>query len=675
MEQLFKQFKTGLAFLALTLCVFAVSYPIIVYNMFYPEQALIYVANQYIHSWKDLLHIYLHPMLFHVTVPFFRPSGHFLLYQLITPWVGWHNNKIFILINLVFLAGTGVCLIKLYQRLFPSLIWGGYIAFAIYLMHPSLSLSRIITLHFEFAYIFFSSLSLYFFIKFLANNKKALITLSEKNTQPTSLGAMKWLAYALLFYFIAITFKEAALIQGVLLIIYLIFFLYQHDDNQPLAYLKKRIFTNKENRNLLLLLLVMTATFCAYLSLSWQTPLHPSLKTVNANLIYLGIKQCLKLLFGLGDYHHFYVDPNTGVFWRKVIFPFYTQTILMLCLIVSCLAAYFLFASANNKKYNNWQKPYFFLISAAVICAIIPIRWALVFPWHLSQSLIYLSLLFGFSMELIVKRWLLPLKYQTIVLSLIALIIGVSGFGVNEANVNRYRLDHDLNFELELNRNAILNPPKLNIALNEETLLVVADKQVGLGYMFGAGQYPLQFYDAGYIRFFDLKNNYLFLPTPAKHGGNLFKWAYLNPFIHEEVMPMNMAAINKIPNEYIYEWMKHEKNLVFLTYDDEANWHDSTASFMPLVRKVFNEKHIHINQYHQYAITAFKHRSYYVIDLPVGDVNLCEYQCSQEAMCTGFNFINVKVGDYLRYQCQLLSDTHLVDKKICVFCSAYVKNI
>lgn len=194
----FPLLKEGLLFLILFSFVLLVNLPILSFDLMYPEQPLIYLANQSLHSFWDFLQVYLHPKMFHVSILFYRPSGHFLLYQLLEPLLGWHNTKGLIFVNLCFLAGFGYVLLKLYQLLFPNFKMGGYVAIAIYLMHPALMLSRLIVLHFEFAYIFFTALSLYCFLLFC-----------QRGLQNYYL-----LAAALALYVLAVTFKEPSLFLG-----------------------------------------------------------------------------------------------------------------------------------------------------------------------------------------------------------------------------------------------------------------------------------------------------------------------------------------------------------------------------------------------------------------------------------------------------------------------------
>src|SRR3990167_273161 len=232
---------------------------VISFNMMYPEQPDIYLANQAITHFSDLLNIYLHPQLFHfLAIPFFRPSGHFLMYELLTPILGWHNTKGLLLVNFIFLGLTGYFLIKLYSLLFPNFKMGGYIAFSFYLMHPALNLSRLIILHFEFAYIFFSLVSLYCFVLFCQkNNFAALISDKYKHSKPHAIG---FFLSAIIFYTIAITFKEPAIIVGPLMMLYLCIVCYPKK-TALLGYCHQCI-ANKTFRQICFLLLITSLTLC-----------------------------------------------------------------------------------------------------------------------------------------------------------------------------------------------------------------------------------------------------------------------------------------------------------------------------------------------------------------------------------------------------------------------------
>jgi hypothetical protein len=162
--------KNSLLLGVLFFLVLLVNAPVISYDMMYAEQPMMYLANQTIHSFGDLVNVYSHPKLLDVAVPFFRPTGHFLIYKIIMPMLGWHNTRGMLIVSLSFLPLIGLVMIRLYQLLFPGFYAGGYIAFGIYLMQPALMLSRLTIMHFDFAYVFFVLLSLYYFVLFCKKN-------------------------------------------------------------------------------------------------------------------------------------------------------------------------------------------------------------------------------------------------------------------------------------------------------------------------------------------------------------------------------------------------------------------------------------------------------------------------------------------------------------------------
>src|SRR5437868_11251256 len=190
--------KNCMLFATLFAVVLLVNQPVISFNMIYQEQPSIYLANQAIVTWQDLFNIYLHPTWLHINIPFFRPSGHFLIYQLLMPIFGWHNMLALNIISFTFLALTGFFSIKVYQLLFPSFSTGAFIAFGLYLMHPSLSISRLTFMHFDFAYVCFLMLALYLFLLFCKSTPRKF----------------RYFFLSLIVYAIAVTFKEPAIMLG-----------------------------------------------------------------------------------------------------------------------------------------------------------------------------------------------------------------------------------------------------------------------------------------------------------------------------------------------------------------------------------------------------------------------------------------------------------------------------
>src|SRR5580692_5114343 len=93
--------RNCILFAGILIFVLFVNSSVIAFDLMYAEQPMLYAANQALHSIGDLLSIYLQPRMLDVfSIPFFRPSGHFLLYQILMPFLGWHNTQGLIIVNL-----------------------------------------------------------------------------------------------------------------------------------------------------------------------------------------------------------------------------------------------------------------------------------------------------------------------------------------------------------------------------------------------------------------------------------------------------------------------------------------------------------------------------------------------------------------------------------------------
>lgn len=660
-------------FLFITVFVLVVNQPVIDYNMFYPEQPLIFLANEKIHSLRDLVNIYTHPQLFHLAIPFFRPSGHFLIYQVLTPFLGWHCNKSLIIINLIFLSSIGYLSVKIYQRLFPEFKYGGYIAFAIYLMHPALNLSRLIILHFEFAYVFFSLLSLYYFVVFLQKNANTIALQPIKN----NLQSMSLLFFSLFFYVFAVSFKEAALVMGGVLLTYYFVFLYSHSP-QTMKQFFLKIFYTKELWQIFILLVLVPITLALYIALSWSTFSHPFQKHIDFSLLYLSSKEFFKLTFGFGN--NFHSNPIFGTYHfklRSVIFPFYTRGILWFSMLV-CLASLFILFFSKQHRHNVHfarRKSCIFLIIASLIALALPLLWGAGQPWHLSLTLLFLSILFGFSFEYVFNRLLLekmdPIRHASVLA--ISLSIGLTAYGVNQKNIQRIILDQDLNFKLKLNRNAILHPPRIKQQLNTHSLVVVEDGMEE-SYMFGAGFYPLQITDPSDYILVKKRNHMIFLKIKSHFNGTLFRWAYLFPNLREELYPFQIDKMKNVSDETIYDWLQSYKNIFCLAYDEKANWLDKTSIFKQQLLKEQLRRNIRLHHYTTMHANAFGSGNVYKVKkLDYADVKICKYICSQDKQCRGFNYINVAVKGLELHQCHFMDKISTAELKVCSVCEAYRK--
>ena len=544
--------------------------PIISFDLLYPEQPLIYLANQKITSLHDLLNVYLHPQFLHYAIPFFRPSGHFLIYQLIAPIIGWQNNVGFIIVNLIFLALTGYVMIKLYRLLFPKFVWGGYIAFSIYAMHPALSLSRLISLHFEFAYVFFTVLSLYYFVLFYQRNPSLTITDSK-----VSLRSVHLLASSLLVFVIAATFKEPAVMLGGVFLLYI----FMHATSQTTLWkFFPFIIKNKVLLQIILLTTAVTLALLLYLTLPWPTLVNP-VHAPSVGQRLATINEFLKCVFGLKfNLIPFVSAPLMEMLWRGIIFPTSTRVIIGSLTATSAISCIFLYLN-NSASQSIYKKSIFFLFGSSLIFLFLPIAWAMGLPWHFSLTILCLSMIAGFScdylIKLVCKRKICAIASCTCFI----IIIGLNSITTNNKNMARYTINKPIYFTLKLMRNAVQHPPHIKDQLNTNSIIISEDSGNHQDLALGASSYPFIFaalYNTGFdynqiMRQFKLD----FIKIDPEYSGNLFKLAYLIPSLREESYPFQIEKMkHNVADIIIYNWLTDRKST-------RLNSSHSTLSRMP----------------------------------------------------------------------------------------------
>lgn len=627
-------------FSSLFLFVLLVNFSIISLDMMYPEQPLMYAANQTLHSFHDFLNIYLHPQMFHLSILFFRPSGHFLIYQILGPFLGWHNTQGFIVVNLGFLALSGFVMIKLYHLLFPRFRLGGYIAFSVYLMHPALILSRLITLHFEFAHIFFVILSVYCFVQYCQNNKGA------------------YLFASILCFIIAVTFKEPAIMLGPVLFAY-----YCVTPYKPSTY---------KSREILALLIILSLALGFYLSLQWPSWYHPMRTGFKLQAVAQAAEKFFILTFGWGGEVRF--PPPV---WRNIVFPWFSR-ILIGTLALSCVATLLLlFSKAGN---NTDKKSLIFLFLSTSLFLLLPLSWAWGLPWHLNLSLVFLALIMGYSCEFIVSYLMRNRKLILVITSLFALVLGLSTIFVNQDNINYYLLQQG--YALKVGHNAVFNPPDIRRQLNDASLVVVEDSQLRDSYLLGASIYPYAHIllnkpnlNPNEEQGLEEVQSALFLKQQPLYNGSLFTWAYLKPDLHEEVYPFSVDHMDTVPDMIIYAWLKHQHNIFCLGYDKNAHWHDRSSAFKKNLAQEQLKRHLIIHKYDLSPKVAIKGRVMQVMQLAFADPQICQWSCDQNKSCQGFTYVNV---DYLNKplrQCYFYDSISENDRKFCRACVGFVKKL
>lgn len=640
--------------------VLLVNLPIIQFAMLYPEQPSIYLANQEITNFKDILNVYLHPILFDNAIPFFRPSGHFLIYQFLTLFLSWHNTKAFIIVNLFFLSLCGFLIIKIYSLLFPRFKVGGYIAFALYLMHPALSLSRLIALHFEFSYVFFLLLSLYCFLLFCEKNSSIFKKIGEYSQATVLLMA------AFLFYLIAITFKEAALILGPLWIIYFCLLSYVSSLKKTFYF----ILQQKELLKILLLCCFVSLTLIIYLTLSWPTLLHPTRSSLSMQNLYASTLELFKML---GGWYTASQNPNlqfSDMMWRVVIYPKWVESMIWFfwgMIWLSVIALFF----AKNKLRAQWityRKNFIFLCIAVVISLILPIGWGMGLGWHLNLTLLFLSLLMGFSFEFIFKKFNVKM-YAGYAL---ALIVGLASWSVNRANVDRYDKNPHEHYILSVVRNAVLSPPKLEHKLNDQSILVVEDSKIHNPYMLGNSLYPL-FLATNYAEIAEVQPFY-FLKADDLYNGHLFRFAYLKPHLKEEVYPFVVNKMNEVASGAIYHWLKHINNIFCVGYDESGLWYDKTAEFKKNLLKEQERRSLNVSLFSEQYGVKLSGQILYRSDVLIPNALMCQMTCDQDKSCLGFTLVTNTMFNKKISQCQFYGALR-IENEWCASCLSYVKQV
>ena len=614
-------FSRILFFFAFALFVLIVNVPVIQFNMIYPEQPLMYVANQQIHSLTDLFKIYLHPQQFHAAIPFFRPSGHFLIYQLLTPIIGWHANRLLICVNLLFLAGVGYYTFAIYLKLFPKYWAGGLIAFALYLAHPSLSLVKLTVMHFEFAYIFFVMGGLYYFIIFTHRNVNIL--------KYNKINSASLLALTLVLYLIGITFKESAIMLGPVMIVYFCLFACQNNNtNSSILSLTK----NKNAIQIIALLTITTIVTILYITLSWPTFKNPNKTIFTFPGIISVTENFLLAVFDCQPFHFSLPNQTMHMVWRHISFPDYIKFIMVTGIILSFTT---LIKITLNHQFRNYKNAFIFLLIASLVFLILPLGWGEGLPWHFSMTLLMLCLLIGFSTDFFLYHIIQSQRLAQKIGFLLAILIGLSSIQTNDANIHFYQTDKESIINLVVIRNAVLHPPSLISPLNNNSLIIIGDNIIHNPYVFGAGQYPYSLYNMPDYLHRSLKQLNMYLKPSPVYDSSLFKFAYLNAQINEEIMPISVNELSKASNGIIYQWFIHYPNLFFLSHDANGIWHDSTIAFKENLLREIKKRHLVLRSYHHAANTFSHNKSILNILLPK-DIETCQFYCDQTKYCQSY---------------------------------------
>ncbi len=634
--------KNFLLLAALFTIVMLSNKPFFDFGIIYQEQTTIYLANQTIHSWHDLLNIYLHPKWLDINVPFFRPSGHFLIYQLFMPLFGWRNIFAMSVISFTMLTLIAFFMIKIYRLLFPAYQAGAYLAVALYLAHPALSVSRFTFMHFDFAYILFLVWSLYCFILFCQQHK------------------FSQFIYALILYAFAITFKEPAIMLAPVMFCY--YFLHQSSF--------KKIIHDKFFLFITGMLVLTCVAMGLYLLSSWptlnyiHTRFHVDYSLGTANVLF-------KDIFGIHtDLVPFGSLPFTLFAWRTTVFTMSMRLVMWVFFWISVICAINIF---RDKSQIEIKKSLLFLIIAMLLFCILPLCWGTGAPWHHHPTLIFLSLFAGFSSEYCLRNFTSAKKYTTSCCLIFATLIVLLGMISHFENIIKYYLEPKGFLGFSLNYNAIVSPPDIKHKLNEDSIVVVEDSQLNNDYFLGNSAYPyLLFFSNKDYDQFQLKLKGYYQQFHYLYSSNLFRYAYQMPYLKEELYPFVIALMDNIPNEILYNWLKHRNNIFCLGYDNAGKWMDKTIDFKAGITHQQTRRGLIVNAYRLSKTAFYPQEISGNKILAIPDEQLCQFACDQDTQCKGFVFQHVVKNNHHDMQCYFMRSAMMSARK-CDECGYYAK--
>lgn len=661
--------KQFFIFVLLFAFVLLVNRDIISLNYIYQEQPEIYFANSQIHSLSDFLNLYLHPNMFNVFyIPFFRPSGHFLIYQLLAPILGWQNNQGMLAINFLFLALTGFYVIKLYQLLFPRMMIGAYIAFALYLMHPALILSRLIVLHFEFAYVCLVTMATYYFVTFCQSHYSCV----NPEVSEVRFNRFGGLALVILLYALAITFKESAVLLGPVLAAYLCISLYS---GQSVIQYTRELWRNSAVRNVFLLLSVISLAFLLYLTLQWPTLQNPVKQESNWQITISSAAELIKIL--LASPYNLLPDSIYSLYhsrWREFVYSDATRVLIWTCILFT-VSSIWLLRKNNSDTARVYRKSTLFLFVSAMIYLSLPLCWGMGLPWHLNLTLLSLSMLAGFGFEYMLDYMKLNTEWRTFIGGTLALLIGLSTLVVNQQNITFAKAKYK--YEFLLMTSAVSHPPAIKTQLNEDSVIVVEDRTAHDGYTLG-NYYPLSdLFTLGTYDVHELERSYSrsFLKFQSIYGGTLFRWVYSMPALREEVIPFEIDKMNKLPDIVVYNWLQHQNNIFCLGYDESGNWYDKTEAFKKNLSAENARRKLTVNSYQSEANMKWQGKPIGQLEIYLPEPSICKLQCDQARLCHGFTYADVAYQGHHFRKCFYFSKSDLsaATKSACKTCTLFIK--
>lgn len=201
----------------------------------------------------------------------------------------------------------------------------------------------------------------------------------------------------------------------------------------------------------------------------------------------------------------------------------------------------------------------------------------------------------GFSGDYVCKRFIPNSHFAVSLTGMIALLIALSAFPMNQQAIRGYFNQPENMFSFRVIRNAVFYPPPIQALLKPTSIILLEDSRINNWYLLGAGgtysgsSFPLPYDGQDNL----LKSYYShFVPIKPDYNGSLFRWAYLMPNIREEAYHFKIEAMNDVPNETIQRWWQNAKDIICLGYDNQGQWHDRTASFQKNLLQEKSEREV-----------------------------------------------------------------------------------
>jgi hypothetical protein len=471
----------------------------------------------------------------------------------------------------------------------------------------------------------------------------------------TTLKHQHLLAFSMGLYFVSVTFKEAALMLGPVMIMYLCISAYR---KISLAATLSTLLHQPDVRRIFLLVTVVAITLAVYLSMAWPSFTHPAQHAEATGSPLSVLIQLLKILFG---------------FRANVTFPPVAEWTLRILLGLLLAGTYFIFTLKNNADPDlllTYRKSFLFLSVAVLAFMVMPIIWGRGRPWHLALSLTFLSLMVGFSIDYCCHAVLAnKLRIKVIEITL-AVAFGLIGFAVASSNVNYFR-SNQAGFASRLDRNAVLHPPTIKNQLNAESVVIVEDSIVRNDYLLGDSIYPIEPFVDG-IDMHRLLLARSFYEFPPVYGSTLFKWAYLMPELKEQIYLFQVDKMQTIPAITIYNWLQHYDNIFCLGYDSDGVWHDRTLAFKKNLLLEKARRNLSVYRYQILPTTALNADTKAMIRLPFADPAYCQFRCDANKSCKGFTYAQSGKHGQIA-QCYFSSINKKLQMNTCENCKLFIK--